>query len=350
MKEKMNKLTFISFQLLGILSIFLIFSCTSKDTQKREDEIPVKIQTISSDIDSYPQEYIGTVESDKVVDVSFILPGTIEQMYAAEGQKVVKGQLLARLNITTQKNTHDLSVAALKQAQDAYKRLSSMYEDKSLPEIQFVEVKTKLEQARAGEEIARKNLQQCTIYAPQGGVVGKKFLETGANVMPGSPVFTIMNIDNVKIKAAIPEGEISDMQQGNKAKVIISALGDAVFEGKLIEKGVTANPVSHTYDIKLLVKNPSGRIVPGMVCRTYLGTTASKNSIIVPLTTVQVDYSGKRFVWLMNKDNKAVYKEVKLGSLSQNGVKITDGLQEGDDLITAGYQNISEGTIVKANH
>jgi RND family efflux transporter MFP subunit len=346
----MNKLKFIPFQLLGILSIFLIFSCTSKDSQKLDVAIPVSVQTISSDTDSDSQEYIGTVESDKTVDVSFILPGTIEQMYAAEGQKVVKGQLLARLNITTQKNAHDLAAAALKQAQDAYRRLSSMYEDKSLPEIQFVEVKTKLEQARASEEIARKNLQQCTIYAPQSGIVGKKFVETGANVMPGSTVFTIINIENVKIKAAIPEGEISDMQQGNRAKVIISALGDAVFEGKLVEKGVTANPVSHTYDIKLLVKNPSGRIVPGMVCRTYLGNTTAKNSIIVPITAVQVDYSGKRFVWVMTKDNKAVYKEVKLGGLSQNGVKIVNGLQEGDHLITAGYQNISEGTIVKANN
>ena len=345
----MNKLKFIPFPFIGVLSMLLIvYSCTSKDSQKLSDTIPVKIQSISSGTDSYPQEYIGTVESDKTVDVSFILPGTIEQMYASEGQKVEKGQLLARLNITTQKNAHDLSVAALKQAQDAYKRLSSMHEDKSLPEIQFVDVKTKLEQARASEEIARKNLQQCTIYAPQSGVVGKKYLETGANVMPGSPVYTIMNIENVKIKAAIPEGEISDMREGNRAKVIISALGDAVFEGKLIEKGVTANPVSHTYDIKLLVKNLSGRIVPGMVCRTYLGSTDSKNSIIVPMTAVQVDYSGKRFVWLMSKDNKAVYKEVKLGSLSQNGVKIIEGLDEGDNLIIAGYQNISEGTIVKA--
>lgn len=346
----MNKLKFIPFQFLGVLSMLLLFSCTSKDSPKKQEAVPVKIQRISSQTDSYPQEYIGTVESDKTVDVSFIIPGTIEQLYVSEGQKVAKGQLLARLNTTTQKNAHDLSLAALKQAQDAYRRLSSMYEDKSLPEIQFVDVKTKLEQARAGEEIARKNLQQCTIYAPQGGVVGRKFLEAGASAMPGSPVFTIMNIDNVKIKAAIPEGEISDMHEGNKAEVIISALGDAVFEGKLIEKGVTANPVSHTYDIKLLVKNPSGRIVPGMVCRTYLGSDALKSSITVPLTAVQVDYSGKRFVWLMNKDSKVVYKEVKLGSLSQNGVKITEGLQEGDHLITAGYQNISEGTIVKANH
>ncbi|WP_269235551.1 efflux RND transporter periplasmic adaptor subunit [Flavobacterium flavigenum] len=345
----MNKLKFIPFPLLGVsVMLLMLFSCTSKESQKLSDAVPVRIQSISSDTDSYPQEYIGTVESDKTVDVSFILPGTIEQMYAAEGQKVEKGQLLARLNITTQKNVHDLSVAALKQAQDAYKRLSSMHEDKSLPEIQFVDAKTKLEQARASEEIARKNLQQCTIYAPQSGVVGKKLVETGANVMPGSPVFTIINIDNVKIKAAIPEGEISEMREGNKAKVIISALSNAVFQGILVEKGVTANPVSHTYDIKLLVKNPSGRIVPGMVCRAYLGSTASKNSIIVPITAVQVDYSGNRFVWLMDKENKAVYKEVKLGSLSQNGVKIIEGLKEGDNLIIAGYQNISEGTIVKA--
>ncbi|REG99445.1 efflux RND transporter periplasmic adaptor subunit [Flavobacterium aquicola] len=347
----MNKSRSISVKLWGALSVLLaVFSCNTKDTPKEVNTIPVRIQNITADKNVYKQEYIGTVESDKTVEISFILPGTIEQIAVSEGQKVTKGQLLARLNTTSVKNSHDLSVAALKQAKDAYKRFSSMYEQNSLPEIQFIDIKTKLEQARASEEIARKNLHQCAIYAPFTGVIGKKLFETGANVMPGSPVFTIMDIRNVKIKAAIPEGEISNMHEGTKAKVIVSALDNASFDGTLVEKGVLANQVSHTYDIKLQVNNPSGKIIPGMVCRTYLGTGSSESNIIVPLRAVQVDYSGKRFVWLQDKNNKAVYRELKLGSLSQNGVQVLSGLQEGDKLITAGYQNISEGITVKANN
>ncbi|OXA93396.1 efflux RND transporter periplasmic adaptor subunit [Flavobacterium hercynium] len=347
----MNKSKFTPFTLLGSLLVFLVVcSCNSKVDLKEVAAIPVSIQHIKLDDSAYQQEYIGTVESDKTVEVSFILPGTIEQVLVNEGQRVIKGQLLAKLNTTSVKNAHDVSVATLKQAEDAYKRLSSMYEQRSLPEIQFIDVKTKLEQARAGEEITRKNLEQCAIYAPLTGVIGKKYFEAGANVMPGSPVFTVMDIANVKIKAAIPEREISNLYEGSKAKVIVSALDNTPFQGILTEKGVSANPVSHTYDIKIRVKNPSGKIVPGMVCRTYLGSGDSKSTIIVPLRSVQVDYSGKRFVWLKDKNDKAVYREVKLGNLSQNGVQVNSGLVEGDLLITAGYQNISEGTIVKANY
>ncbi|SDG19386.1 MULTISPECIES: efflux RND transporter periplasmic adaptor subunit [Bacteroidota] len=334
---------------IGVLScVFILFSCSSKEEKAETKAVPVNVQQIKSDNNAYPQEYIGTVESENAVDVSFLVVGTIEQLYVTEGQKVSKGQLLGRLNTISLKNAHELTLATLKQAEDAYKRMSAMYESKSLPEIKFIEIKTQVEQAKANEAIARKNLQDGNLYAPQSGVIGTRYLEPGANVMPGTPVFNIMDISSVKVKTAIPEGEISGILTGSKCEVKISALNDETFEGQVIEKGVAANPVSHTYDIKIKINNTTGKIMPGMVCRTYLGNNrySESASIIVPIKAVQVDYSGKRFVWLKDKQNKAVYKEVTLGNLSENGVRITSGLQDGDQLITTGYQNISNGTLV----
>ena len=343
----MDKSVFPLVKQVSILScLCILFSCSPKEEQKETKAVPVSVQTIQYDSNAFPQEYIGTVESENAVDVSFLVVGNIEQMYASEGQKVSKGQLLARLNTTSLKSTHDVTVATLKQAEDAYKRMTAMYENKSLPEIQYIDVKTKLEQAKSSEAIARKSLQDCNIYAPQSGVIGKRYLEPGANVMPGTPVYNIMDISSVKVKTAIPEGEISTISNGAKCQVKISALSDETFEGRVIEKGVSANPVSHTYDIKIKVNNPAGKIMPGMVCRAYLGNTGNAESIIIPIKSVQVDHSGKRFVWLKDKQNKAVYKEVILGNLSQNGVQVASGLQAGDELITEGYQNISNGTLV----
>lgn len=345
----MNKTMFSLTKHLGILSFVLVlFSCSSKEEKTEARTVLVNVQQIKADNSAYQQEYIGTVESENAVDVSFLVVGTIEQLYVHEGQRVSKGQLLGRLNAVSLKNAHESSLASLKQAQDAYKRMSAMYESKSLPEIKFIEIKTQVEQAKANEAIARKNVQDGNLYAPQSGVIGRRYLEPGANVLPGNPVFNIMDIASVKVKTAIPEGEISGIHTGTRCQVKISALNDETFEGQVIEKGVAANPVSHTYDIKIKINNASGKIMPGMVCRTYLGNSGSadKANIIVPIKAVQVDYSGKRFVWLKDKQNKAVYKEVTLGNLTENGVQITSGLQDGDELITAGYQNISNGTLV----
>jgi RND family efflux transporter MFP subunit len=326
-----------------------VLSCAkNQEDQNRTKEILVKTQQVTCAKSANGQEYVGTIESDNAVDISFLVPGNIEEMHVSEGQKVTKGQLLASLNTASLKSANEVSKAMLKQAEDAYKRMSAMYESKSLPEIQYIDAKTKLEQARAGDAIAHKNFKDGKIYAPQSGVVGKRYLEPGTNVMPGMPVYNIMDIGSVKVKIAIPEGEISGVTIGDKCEVMISALDNETFNGKVLEKGVFANPTSHTYDIKVKINNATGKIMPGMVCRTYLNTIKKEgsNSIVVPIKAVQVDFSGKRFVWVKDKQGKAVYKEVSLGNLSENGVHITKGLQEGEELIVEGYQNISIGTPV----
>lgn len=335
--------------LIGISIGF--YSCVPQEEQNEKKMATVEIQQIKYDNTIYPHEYIGIVESESSVDVSALVSGTIEQIYVHEGQSVSKGKLIGRLNAISYKNAHEMALSKLLQAEDAFKRISAMYENGSVPEIQYIEIKTQVEQARASEAIARKSLEDCNIYAPQSGVIGKRYLEPGANVMPTTPIFNIMNISHVKVKVAIPESEISSVQTGSICKVKISALNGEAFEGQIVEKGIAANPVSHTYDIKVKVNNSASKIMPGMVCKVYMSiSNNTMGSIIVPIKSVQVDYSGKRFVWLKNKQNKAVYKAVTLGKLSQNGVYVIDGLQEGDELIISGYQNLSEGTSVSVRN
>lgn len=345
MKKKMYN----SLYALAILSGFsaCFYSCVPQEAQEEPKVATVEIQQIKYDNNIYHQEYIGVVESENSVDVSALVSGTIEQLYVHEGQRVSKGKLIGRLNASSYKNAHEMTLSKLRQAEDAFKRISAMYENNSVPEIQFIEIKTQLDQARASEAIARKSLEDCNIYAPQSGVIGKRYLEPGANVMPTTPIVNMMNISQVKVKVAIPESEISSVRLGEICNVKISALNNETFKGQIVEKGISANPVSHTYNIKVKVNNSDSQIMPGMVCKVYMNNAGSSTgSIIVPIKSVQVDYSGKRFVWLKDKQNKAVYKAVTLGKLSENGVHITDGLQEGDELIIAGYQNLSEGTAV----
>lgn len=339
-------------RLLGtLLSVFLIISCTSKpEEEKGPKNIPVKVQQITLHSSGEVQEYIGTVEGNNMLDVSFPVMGKVQKMYVDEGQRVSEGQLLASLDRTTLKNAHELAVASLRQAEDAHKRMKAMYESNSIPEIQFVEVKTKLEQARLSAAIARKSLEDADIHAPQSGVIGTRYVEAGTNVMPGTPIYTIVDISSIKVKTPIPEGELSNIEIGSESTVTISALGDKTFSGKVVEKGILANPFSHTYEIKVQVSNPDSSIMPGMVSRVYLSHTGSGDQqIVIPLQSVQVDHTGKRFVWLKN-DSKAEFREVTLGKLSGNGVIITQGLNPGEELITEGYQNISEGVAVSVHN
>lgn len=349
--EGMNKSNlFLSKSVLFFL-ILGMASCSSKKTEESNvKSVPVKIQEIKYSDNIYQQEYIGTVEGENAVDISFQVNGNIEQMYVQEGQSVRKGQLLARLNTSSIESIHNAAKATLNQAQDAYDRLSILYKNNSLPEIKYIEVKTQLDQAQANEQITRKNLQDCNLYAPISGVVSRRYQEAGANVAPGSPIYNLVTINSVKIKIAIPENEISRIKIGETCRIKISALNDSEFEGKIIEKGVSANPVSHTYDIKVQVNNTNSQIIPGMVCKAYLinsSDVSAQKNIIVPLKAVQVDFYGKHFVWIKDEQNKAIYREITQGKLIDNGVVIEKGLQPGDNLIIEGYQNISPGVAVE---
>ncbi|MEI3791250.1 MULTISPECIES: efflux RND transporter periplasmic adaptor subunit [unclassified Chryseobacterium] len=335
----------------GILTILTVsaflFSCEKKTEQSSISPAKVKTKIIHYDNLSTQQEYIGTVESENTLEVSFLVLGTVEYMYLNEGQRVSKGQLLASLNTSSLKSAHNLTLASLRQAEDAYRRLSTMYKSESLPEIKLIEIKTQLEQAKANEAIARKNLNDGNLYAPQSGVISRRLVEPGSNVIPGSAVYQIMDISSIKVKAAIPENEISKINRGTSCNVKIAALNDESFQGTVIEKGVSANPISHTYDVKIKIDNSSGKIMPGMVSKVYLNSSGNNEKhIVVPLKSIQVDHTGKRFVWVRSKENKAQYKAVIMGKLYGNNVEIVYGLNEGTEIITEGYQNISNGAQV----
>lgn len=347
----MNKFKLFLSRCVYAFFVTVLISCSSKKEESIEVRIvPVTVKEIKYSADVYQQEYVGTVEGENAVDVSFQVNGNIEQVYAQEGQSVRKGELLAKLNTDSSESMYNAAKATLNRAQDAYNRLELLHNSNSLPEIKYIEAKTALEQAQAGERIAHKNLQDCNLYAPFSGIVNHRYQESGANVMPGAPIYNLVTINSVKIRVAIPENEVSSIRVGETCRIKISALNDESFEAKVVEKGISANPVSHTYDIKIRVNNSALRIMPGMVCKAYLinnATATGKNNIIIPLKAVQVDHSGKHFVWIKDEQNKAVYREVLQGKLIGNGVVIEQGLREGDKLIVEGYQNISPGTTVE---
>lgn len=346
----MKKRNYLRFNFVGLLLLVLIIgSC--KKSEKNETislkTVKVKTQTIGKTQQENQREYIGTVESGNTVDVSFLSSGTISKMYFSEGQKVKKGQLLASLNSTTLKRMHDASLAALKQAEDAYERLSAMHKSQSLPEIKLIDIKTKLEQAKSSEAIARKSLNDAGLYAPSSGIISEKHFETGSNIIVGSPIYTIVNINKVKIKLPIPEKEISTLNLGDKVTIVAGALNNQTFNGVVEEKGVVANLISHTYPVKVKISNTDSKLKPGMIVKAQVDKNSQEDAknITVPIKAVLVDYPNKRFVWTVNKENKIERKAVQLGKILGNNVEILSGLKNNDLIITEGYQNISEGSI-----
>jgi RND family efflux transporter MFP subunit len=249
--------------------------------------------------------------------------------------------MLAKLDQSSALSMLDAAEATLKQAQDAYDRLKSIHDKGSLPEIQMVDIETKLQQAQSSYNLAKKNLDNCTLSAPADGVIGKKMAEAGEYFITGTSILTLLDISSVKARFSVPENEISDISTDCISEITVAALGNKKFSGNNIEKSVVANSISHTYPAYAILSNPEKKLLPGMVCRVELTPAGKAKGIVVPIGIIQTTTDGQKFIWT-EKEGKAKRTFVSTGMARGNGVEILSGLSTGDRIITLGYQKISE--------
>ncbi|MBO4613060.1 MAG: efflux RND transporter periplasmic adaptor subunit [Bacteroidaceae bacterium] len=346
-----------------LCSVMLFCACRTKQEKTEEETLAVVVERVtpSSDVAQIP--YVGVVEEESSTTVSFTGMAVLQTMTVSEGQAVKKGQLLAVIDETQARNTLATTKAALDQAKDAYERMKLLHDNQSLADMKWVEVESKVQQAQSAYDMAKKNLDDCRIYAPVSGVVGTKIMSVGETVLPTEPVLTILSIDRVKVRVAIPEREIAGITAGTATQITVDALGDEVFQGGKIEKGVSADPLTHTYDIRITVPNPGHKLLPGMVARVKMrnGVIAKRlrseeeqenekmrneGVVTLPVKAVQQATDKTLFVWVP-KDGKAHRTPVTIGQTVGNRVVIESGLQEGDQVIVEGYQKVGEGTPVK---
>ena len=134
--------------------------------------------------------FSGTIEAAQTIPLSFRIAGTVNEVLVEAGDRVRKGQLLATLDDADLQNIHTTALAKFNQAQDAYDRLKQLYDQNSLPEIRWVEMKTDMEQASAALELAKNNLAKCSLVSPVDGWVGRRNIEPGMSSvsLSGAPV------------------------------------------------------------------------------------------------------------------------------------------------------------------
>jgi RND family efflux transporter MFP subunit len=334
--------------ILMLLGILLLGSCTKTDEQKTKAPIRVKTEVLSAGAVAGRQTYVGVVEEREATAVSFTSMGVVRRVLVSEGQAVGRGQLIAVLDDTQARNILRGAEAAMAQATDAQARYKMLHDNGSLPEANWVEIQSKVAQAASQLEVAKKNLADCLLRAPVGGIIGRKYISAGETAMPSQAVVNILNISTVKVKVAIPEGEVSGIGPHTPSIIRVEATGGS-YEGGRIEKGVQADPLTHTYDIRINVANGSRRLLPGMVASVELGamwTHAGSQQPTAPVTAVQKRADGSLFVWTVDKDSLAHRMPVAIGETIGNRVVITNGLTGGQRMVVEGYQKLSEGTKV----
>jgi RND family efflux transporter MFP subunit len=325
----------------------IVSGCAGNAGNNNDSAIKVEVEQVKAVDGTQAFAYSGTIEESETIPLNFSSIGTVSHVFVSEGSEVKKGQLLASLDNTTHRNTYAMAHAAEQRAEDAYNRLTPMHKNGSLSDVKYVEVETGLQQAKASAAIAKKNLDDCNLYATTDGFVGKCSVNPGVTAMPNLTSITLVKINKVFARVAVSEDEISLIQKGQKTNINIGALSHKNYNGVVEEIGVIADPIAHTYRIKIGITNKDASIKPGMICSATIDIPSAIRGVVVPSRAVMINESGKNFVYIVSSQNKVMRKYVVTGQLMNSGIEVLEGLQISDTVVVAGQHKLIDNASVQ---
>ena len=331
---KMKKLKTVLFI---IIAAGLAAACKHRAAETERTPVAVAVMAIDTTGGGLTRTYVGEVEAKESIGLSFATGGKVEKVLVRPGDRVAAGQKLVTISKSTAQNAYNSAKASLDRAEDAYARLKQVHDQGSLAEVKWVEMLTTLEQARAMEQIARKQLEDCALIAPASGVVGECRARAGASLLPGESAVTLLDIHYVTVNFSVPESEVATVKEGDEVNIVVPALDDLHLTGRICERGMNASRVSHSYIVKVELPNPDRRLLPGMVCKVHIHEPDSRG-IVIPAKCVQTRLEGQS-VWVV-RNRQAEQRFVQADEFVANGVLVTHGLQAGDTLITAGMEKL----------
>ncbi|MGM9747964.1 MAG: efflux RND transporter periplasmic adaptor subunit [Candidatus Cryptobacteroides sp.] len=334
-----------------ILCAVTCISCKDAERLKeklQKDTVPepifVNVMKVEEKDDISLRTYVGRVEPSQNTVLTTQFPGKVEAVKVKKGRSVKAGEVIAVLKSETVESAYTMALATVEQARDGYERMMKVYPEGGVTEIQKMEISTQLKKAEASFKAAEDALEKCNIKAPYTGIIEEVFVEEGVEVGLSAPIARILNASNIEIHFPVPENEIKGITLGEKAEVEVTA-AQAMVEARVSVKGVDASPLAHSYNCILVPEDRCPDILPGMVCKVRL-ISDNGRKIIIPMRSVMTDSKG-RYVWCADENGTIMKKYVESEGFSDDGIIISEGLEDGDLLVVDGHRKVSTGMKVK---
>ncbi len=303
----------------------------------------------------------GSLLPYKEVAVSSEISGTVSQIQVNVGDQVSKGASLAKFDnteiaLTVKQVEANLSQAEanFRSAQLELQRKEELLKEEAVPQGVYDAYKTKYDLAKAGVaaakatlELARKRLQDTLIKSPIDGLVKLKMTEEGqyVNTMRSGPLFSVIQINPIKLKFSVPEGYAAEVKKEQTVRVRVNAYPGESFPGKVTTIDPHVDPLSRSIGLEALLPNADLRLKPGFFATVELTVKVITNAIVIPDKSLIREED--RFYLFVIADQTAHRREVRLGSEQGGSFQIVSGLKEGELVVTIGKEALSEGSLVQ---
>ncbi len=338
---------------LLLLTLIVLVSCGKKEKKPAaiiDESIAISTSPVIITDHEATLQYSGLMASATESKPSFKIGGIIAKVFVKEGDKVVKGQVLAILDLTEINAQIEQAGKGIEKIKRDLGRVKNLYNDTAATLEQVQNVQTQLDVSNENMRIAQFNKQYAQIRAAENGTVIKKLMNEGDIAAPGMPLFYITgNTSNDwVVRFGTSDKDWASLQKGDRATVLIDAYPEKTFTGIISKMAAAADPYSNTYEVEVKVLPGKERFAAGLFSKIELHPAKKLRVSLIPIEAITEGDGKYAYVYTLNSDGHSVTKHrVQVAFIEDNKVGIVSGLETIAEVITAGVGFLSDDAIVK---
>ena len=339
---------YLKLSIIALAVVALMTACGQKDKantaapagQDAQKAAPVvSVFTAQAEDVDVTNTFTSNIEPYATNNIVSQTAGRIVSINAEVGQKVRKGQLLAKMDDV------NLAKTRMQYVNDSTElaRLTQLYEIGAIAQSDY-------DMAKLALNVTQKTYQNLAentyLRSPINGVVTARNYDKGDMYSMTQPIFVVQQIQPVKMLVNVSESLFTQVHEGMEFDIIVDAYPDEVFKGKVNLLYPTVSATTHTFPVEVICQNADQRLRPGMFARVTANFGTNHHVVVPDIAVVKQQGSGEHFVYVLLPDNTVKYTLVELGRRLGNRYEIVNGINEGDRIVTEGQVRLKDGVSV----
>jgi RND family efflux transporter MFP subunit len=288
-------------------------------------------------------------------DLLMIYPeysGVLTNVYVVEGQKVRKGEVLAKIDDGgLSQQLAQLKIQA-ELAKTTFERQQRLWDQKIGSEMQYLQAKSNYEAQNQAIAQLEQQVAKTIVRAPFSGTIDDVLTEQGSVVMPGqTELLRIINLDNMYIVTDVPEKYIANITRNKKVEVEFPVLGKKI-DSKVRQVGNFINPANRTFKVEVSVPNKDKSIKPNLTAKLRINDYSNQNALLIPQGIISENADGEQYIYIVtdkagNDEAVAEKKIIQTGLTQGDYIEVISGLEAGNEIILEGARSVNDQQTVK---
>src|SRR3984893_7405534 len=348
---------------LAALLLLLVLIKAMQIGKMMSSKMPLPVETVTSAVakeeDWAPAlSSVGTISAVQGAVVATELGGTVSEVGFPNGGEAKKGDVLLKLDTSSEAAQFNTAKADLELARSDLQRARDLAARKVISKAELDSAQSKFQQKQGTVDNMQAMIEKKEVRAPFDGQLGIRLVNVGQMINAGQQVVSLQALDPLFVDFAVPQQNLPNLVKGLEARVRTDALGDRVFVGKVTAINSSVDTATRNVSVQVTLDNHDHALKPGMFAKIEIILPTKQKTLVVPGTAVSyAPYGDSVYVIEKKKDEKTGKESqtirqafVRVGEARGDFVSITKGLKAGETVVGTGVFKLRNGMAGKINN